>query len=446
MRRLTFTGAILIVISAGPEARPHPPDLAPAPPQAAENQPKPIDGAPANEMVYIPGGKFMMGTSTEQKKRLVDEYGLNPDLFATQRYSIADVKPFWIDKYEVTNRDYRTFLQATGHRQPLAWVDKGYPKDNDDYPFNFADVGDALAYAQWVNKRLPTEPEWEKAARGTDGRLWVWGNEWKDGACKRDDSHGEPVVASPAPVGSHPGDCSVYGAMDMAGNVLELVATDVTRKTSETGLMNKGGCYLNAAPYSFLCTTRHDDAGGSQMGYSGFRLARDATPEEIKHMEAKPPAANRKRPASGPTRRPSDLKPALAKLRPQPELYRRGKVQVFPIYQVDPPTTPYAYLPESKQGKDALARILPWCVEIRAPYLPGDRFRAFFEGYYQHALRETRFNNDFTRAELKGPCAGGRPPYLTLLTSRSDSRAARTAWILSISRQRRKPTWACRCA
>src|SRR5438477_26970 len=148
----------------------------------AAELPKGTDG-----MAFIPGGKFVMGTSPEQARRLVKKYGLNPDLFANQKYQVIDVKPFWIDRHEVTNRQYREFLKATGHKPPTVWTDQGYPEGKDDYAFNVAELGDAVAYARRAGKRLPTEAEWEKAARGTDGRLWVWGNEWRDGACKMDD-------------------------------------------------------------------------------------------------------------------------------------------------------------------------------------------------------------------------------------------------------------------
>src|SRR5262249_56235238 len=117
-------------------------------------------------MVFIPGGTFIMGTSAEQARRLVEEYRLNPDLFANQKHQVVHLGPFWIDRYEVTNRQYRDFLKATGRPPPTVWDDQGYPKGKDDCAFNVAELGDALAYARWAGKRLPTEAEWEKAARG----------------------------------------------------------------------------------------------------------------------------------------------------------------------------------------------------------------------------------------------------------------------------------------
>jgi formylglycine-generating enzyme required for sulfatase activity len=373
---------------------------------------------PKEGMVSIPGGKFIMGTSDAQKQRLFKDYGLNPDLFAIQKPRVVDVKSFWIDRRDVTHRQYREFLKATSHKPPTVWVDQGYPKGKDDYAFNVAELGDALAYAKWAGKRLPTEAEWEKAARGTDGRLWVWGNDWKDGACKMDNSRGGPLDFSPAPVGSYPPDRSVYGVMDMAGNVLELVAADLTGEWKGLQL-KKGGCFLNEAPYNFLCATRHADAGGSQMGYTGFRCARDATPEEVERLTGKgePAGDNSKATASLP-------KASTEHLRPRPELYRKGKVQVLPIYQVYPERPIYNFLPVGKQGKAALERVNPWSVEIKAPYLPGDRFRAFFEAHYLYPMKELHFNDDFTRAEMRAsiPKAGdllltieGGPDYVDII-------------------------------
>src|SRR5262249_3157990 len=159
---------------------------------------------------------------------------------------------FLIDKYEVTNRQFRRFVEETGYKKPISWLDQGYPAGRDDFPVTGVNYEDARAYARWIGKRLPTEAEWEKAARGSDGRLWVWGNRWRQGACKMDDSRGGPLVNSPAPVGSYPLDRSVYGVMDMAGNILEWVEA-VRPQALEYTAITKGGSFVNAAPYLFTC-------------------------------------------------------------------------------------------------------------------------------------------------------------------------------------------------
>jgi sulfatase modifying factor 1 len=128
---------------------------------------------------------------------------------------------FCIDKYEVTNRQYARFLQETGHRKPAFWEDERFNRP--EQPVVGVAWEDAVAYAQWAGKRLPTEAEWEKAARGTDGREYPWGNtltySLECNSAGTQDNH-----MYTAPVGSFPADASPYGVMDMAGNAWEWCA------------------------------------------------------------------------------------------------------------------------------------------------------------------------------------------------------------------------------
>ena len=133
---------------------------------------------------------------------------------------------YFIDKHEVSNADYTKFVEATGHRNSIFWDN---PKFNHpDQPVVGVTWGDVSAYAEWIGKRLLTEAEWEKAARGTDGRIWPWGNEFDPTKCNFDDEgkfdgHLDGF-ATAAPVKSFEQGASPYGVLNMAGNVAEWVA------------------------------------------------------------------------------------------------------------------------------------------------------------------------------------------------------------------------------
>jgi len=180
-------------------------------------------------MVYVPAGEFIMGSdegySDEAPKHVV--------------YLDA----FYIDKYEVTVTEYVAFLNALGgHLWRCGGDDCIYTRDDGSigiYGIFYADgkyqvepgyedepmvpVGwyGARAYCEWAGKRLPTEAEWEKAARGTDGRKYPWGNEWDPDRAAGGRGYEEDY---PPQVGSFPGDRSPYGALDMLGSVGEWVA------------------------------------------------------------------------------------------------------------------------------------------------------------------------------------------------------------------------------
>ena len=161
-------------------------------------------------MVYNPGGAFLMGSKPTDGVAL--ETGVDE-----QPQHRVDLPGYFIDRYEVTVGDYRKFVEATGHRSPRIWENNQYAKPSDDHPVIDVNWDDADSYCHWAGKRLPTEAEWEKAARGTDGRRWPWGNQWIAGAAniQSDPRHWT------APVGSYPLDKSPYGVFDMAGNAME---------------------------------------------------------------------------------------------------------------------------------------------------------------------------------------------------------------------------------
>jgi len=173
--------------------------------EQAEESSKVITGKDGAAMVSVPAGEFWMGSEDghpEEKPR---------------RRVYLDA--FRIDKYEVTNTLYRRFMDATGHRAPKFWTDSSVNEPNQ--PVVGVSWHDAGAYCRWAGKRLPTEAEWEKAARGTDGRKYPWGDQWDSSRAHSGESRWR---RNPAAVGSYASGVSPYGADDMAGNVWEWVA------------------------------------------------------------------------------------------------------------------------------------------------------------------------------------------------------------------------------
>ncbi len=163
------------------------------------------------ELVLIPAGPFIRGT---------DQGGFDEH---PQRTLVLDA--FAIDRYEVTNFQYQQFVNVTRHRKsgPPARYAKNMSKmQGVNQPVVYVSWEDAETYCHWKGKRFPTEAEWEKAMRGSDGRLWPWGNvEQPSGANWARVQDGHEVSAS---VGAFQTDKSPYGVMDGAGNVMEWVA------------------------------------------------------------------------------------------------------------------------------------------------------------------------------------------------------------------------------
>jgi len=124
---------------------------------------------------------------------------------------------FYVDLYEVTNEQYKKFVEATHRPPPDYWSNGNYPVEKKKHPVAYVTWYDAHDYCQWAGKRLPTEEEWEKAARGTDGRLYPWGNEFDPKKANMPQSR----LGDTTPVGSFPQGRSPYGLYDMSGNVWE---------------------------------------------------------------------------------------------------------------------------------------------------------------------------------------------------------------------------------
>jgi formylglycine-generating enzyme required for sulfatase activity len=166
------------------------------------------------EMVLIPAGEFLMGSDPSVDKDAQD---------GEQPQHILYLPDYYLAKTPVTNAQYAAFVYATGHEPPLHWEDGKPPRGREDHPVKWVHWADAVAYCDWLAEvtgkpyRLPSEAEWEKGARGTDGRIYPWGNQWDEERC----NSGEDYEFHTTPVGAYPEGASPYGLLDMAGNVLE---------------------------------------------------------------------------------------------------------------------------------------------------------------------------------------------------------------------------------
>jgi formylglycine-generating enzyme required for sulfatase activity len=197
---------------------------APAPPQAPERAPAPEVVSPPvverrqpfePELIHIPAGEFLMGSDPSQDEDARD---------SEQPQHSLHLPGYTIAKTPVTNAQYLAFVQATNQKPPEHWNRGKPPGDKADHPVVYVSWQEAVAYCEWLAEttgrayRLPGEAEWEKAARGTDGRIWPWGNEWDP---KRPNSE-EGGRRDTTPVGQYsPRGDSPYGCVDMAGNVQE---------------------------------------------------------------------------------------------------------------------------------------------------------------------------------------------------------------------------------
>lgn len=156
-------------------------------------------------MAYVPAGEFIMGSN----ERWDDE---SPEY-------IEKTGSFYIDLYEIANEDYKKFADATHREPPHHWPNGEIPKGKEKHPVIYVNWFDATDYCEWAGKRLPTEEEWEKAARGEEGHIYPWGNEWDMNKSNNPYKHSTGTET----VGSYPAGKSPYGLYDMSGNVWEWV-------------------------------------------------------------------------------------------------------------------------------------------------------------------------------------------------------------------------------
>lgn len=255
------------------------------------------------ETVHVPAGKFLYGSTPEEREAA---YRLDSAAYGhnrTRELGWYDSEPiraeaatgaFDIMRTPVTNRQYAAFVAATGHAVPdvdpqtwagyrlihpygrtrrHAWTNGTYPEGRGDHPVVLVSHSDALAYAAWLSGvtgetwRLPTVEEWEKAARGTDGRMFPWGDAWDAGKLNSDDRGPFDTM----PVGSFPAGASPYGMLDAAGQVFEWTATPA----GAGRYLVKGGSWDDKGCGVCRPAARHGRPEGIRHILAGFRLLRE---------------------------------------------------------------------------------------------------------------------------------------------------------------------------
>jgi formylglycine-generating enzyme required for sulfatase activity len=244
---------------------------------AQNSPPRPDPIPPVQEMVFVPSGEFLMGSTSDDIRHQSDV-----DEFPQRKMWLDD---FYIDIHEVTNAQYKVFVDSMKVPAPPKWLNGNYGIGEDGLPVISITWDEAAAYAKFVGKRLPTEAEWEKAARGTDARAFPWGNSF-DRTLANNGDHLVPIMTYP--LGASP-----YGAYDMAGNAAEWVdgfyaayprtTNDVLprdipdRKEVFKGgerRVYRGGSW-NTFPKYLRCSNRESASGGKRWVYVGFRCAMD---------------------------------------------------------------------------------------------------------------------------------------------------------------------------
>jgi formylglycine-generating enzyme required for sulfatase activity len=296
-RSLAPIGAILLLVAAcgGPAPAESPASLPPGPaPTSGQVR---VDGRGV-EQVWVPAGSFTMGTDAATIERLT---ALEPPTFVLGEFAseqpahqVRLTRGYWIDRYEVTNAEFRVFVDAGGYQQRVLWSDDGWAwlqsqpnpgpasscfGDAPDAPVRCVTWYEAEAYASFRHGRLPTEAEWEYAARGPRSSTYPWGDEWDASRCNVVDSSG------PTKVGSYPGGVSWVGAYDMAGNAMEWVADwladdyyahspaeDPTGPAEGTRKVEKGG-WWGSNQFVARSAYRHfEDAPDYSDMHIGFRV------------------------------------------------------------------------------------------------------------------------------------------------------------------------------
>jgi formylglycine-generating enzyme required for sulfatase activity len=224
-------------------------------------------------MITIPAGPFLMGTTPAEAQALANAYGYHVSWLDGEVPSAPTLPGFLIDKYPVTNQQYWAFCVATGSQPPPHWGGSTPPTALLSHPVTWINRAQAKQFAKWAGKRLPTEQEWEKAARGTDGRTFPWGNQWDPNACQWNPDPTQPPIGT-APVFAHASGASPYGVFDMVGNVCEWCEDG---PDPWDGYL-KGGSWVNSEIIDLRPAARNMSGNASNwLSFYGFRCAKDLT-------------------------------------------------------------------------------------------------------------------------------------------------------------------------
>lgn len=255
------------------------------------------------QQVKVPAGSFLRGT--QDISMFNEPAWVLPILGSEQpQHEVHITKDFWIDKFEVTNAAFQRFVKIGGYKNPvywsatgLAWLeaqnDKTLPvscshEELPDFPRMCITWFEAQAYANWRGGRLPSEAEWEYAARGPDSLIYPWGDEF--------DPRFANVVGStgPTPVGSYPGGISWVGALDMSGNAMEWVqdwlsyeyyslreAIDPQGPTSGKRKVEKGGWWGSNPVVARSAYHHYEDPPHYQDHHIGFRVVTLTATEQV---------------------------------------------------------------------------------------------------------------------------------------------------------------------
>lgn len=230
-------------------------------------QPAPVEQPPAMPvgMVLVEAGTYTVGSDSAA------------DEFSRPAHQV-DLGAFYIDRTEVTNADYKKFVDATGRTAPKSWENGAPAPGTENLPVVYVTYADAEAYAKWAGKRLPTEAEWEAAARGKDGRRYPWGNAWDPSMGNIGRPKGQGKIE---PVGTYPAGASPSGALDMIGNVWEWTSSRASVYPGGTAALAEHAGKMVMRGSTFEATPAQDatwrgfyapDQDGDRLG---FRCVKD---------------------------------------------------------------------------------------------------------------------------------------------------------------------------